>query len=87
VHGADGLRGIRDAALRVTKTPAQGGSETAYLSAFLTARVREMRTEAAHNDTSRVDTAQRVFLAASNLDLNAPLTWKVYGDRYTIAAS
>ncbi|MDT5043663.1 MAG: chitosanase [Actinoplanes sp.] len=87
VHGVDGLRGIRDAARRVTKTPAQGGSETAYLSAFLTARVREMRTEAAHNDTSRVDTAQRVFLAASNLDLNAPLTWKVYGDRYTIAAS
>ena len=36
------------------------------------------------SDTSRVDTAQRVFLQAGNLDLNTPLSWKVYGDSYTI---
>ena len=45
-----------------------------------------MKTEAAHSDTSRVDTAQRVFLNNRNFDLNPPLTWKVYGDPYTIAS-
>jgi chitosanase len=43
-----------------------------------------MRTEEAHSDTTRVGTAQRVFLRAGNLDLNTPLTWKVYGDKFTI---
>ena len=43
-----------------------------------------MLTEAAHDDTSRVDTEQRVFLKAGNLDLNPPLKWKTYGDSYTI---
>jgi chitosanase len=84
MHGVSGLRGIRAHALSVAKTPKQGGDETAYLGAFLDARVRAMRTEEAHRDTSRVDDAQRVFLKASNLDLNVPLTWKVYGDRYRI---
>ncbi|MEV6940302.1 chitosanase, partial [Streptomyces sp. NPDC051132] len=37
-----------------------------------------------HSDTSRVDTAQRVFLRAGNLDLDTPLDWKVYGDGYHI---
>jgi chitosanase len=35
---------------------------------LLDARAREMRTEEAHSDTSRVDTAQRVFLRYRNLD-------------------
>jgi chitosanase len=86
VHGVDGLRSIRADTLRVAKTPKQGGDETAWLEAFLVARVREMRTEEAHSDTTRIDTAQRVFLEASNLDLNAPLNWRVYGDRYSIPA-
>ena len=84
MHGVSGLRGIRAAALRVAKTPVQRGDEVAYLTAFLNARVREMRTEEAHSDTSRVDTAQRAFLAAGNLDLNVPLRWKVYGDSYSL---
>jgi chitosanase len=33
---------------------------------------------------SRVETAQRVWLKAGNLDLKTPLVWKVYGDSYTI---
>jgi chitosanase len=85
MHGMSGLRSIRNAALKVAKTPKQGGDEAAWLAAFLDARVKEMRTEEAHSDTSRVDTAQRVFLRNSNLDLNPPLTWKVYGDRFTIS--
>ncbi|GAA2099994.1 chitosanase [Microlunatus panaciterrae] len=76
--------GIRATAMKKVKTPAQGGDEAAYLNAFLDARKAAMLTEAAHDDTSRVDTEQRVFLQAGNLDLDAPLTWQVYGDRYTI---
>jgi chitosanase len=84
MHGVSGLRAIRTAALAVARTPAQGGDEIAYLTAFLNARVKEMRTEEAHSDTSRVDTAQRVFLRNGNLDLDSPLTWKVYGDRFSV---
>ena len=66
------------------KTPRQGGDEITWLNAFLNARVAEMRTEEAHSDTSRVDTAQRVFLKYGNLDLNSPLTWSVYGDKFSV---
>ena len=85
MHGVSGLRVIRTAALAKARTPAQGGDELAYLSAFLDARVAEMRTEEAHSDVSRVETAQRLFLRRSNLDLTAPLTWQVYGDPYRIS--
>ena len=77
--------GIRKTAMKKAKTPAQGGDEVKYLNAFLDARKAAMKTEEAHSDTSRVDTAQRVFLKAGNLDLNPPLKWKVYGDSYSIA--
>ncbi|MBG0828730.1 chitosanase [Planomonospora sp. ID67723] len=75
---------IRKNALKKAKPPAQGGDETRYLHAFLDARKKAMQAEAAHEDTSRVDTAQRVFLNKGNLDLDTPLSWKVYGDPYTI---
>ncbi|MGW0998443.1 chitosanase [Streptomyces sp. NPDC002520] len=78
------FRNIRKRALRSAKPPAQGGDETTYLGAFLDARVWAMKQEEAHSDTSRVDTAQRVFLRKGNLDLNTPLDWKVYGDSYHI---
>ncbi|MFI0809299.1 chitosanase [Streptomyces echinatus] len=78
------FRNIRKRALRTAKPPAQGGDETAYLNAFLDARVWAMKQEEAHSDTSRVDTEQRVFLRKGNLDLNTPLDWKVYGDGYHI---
>ncbi|MEU3059665.1 chitosanase [Streptomyces subrutilus] len=78
------FRNIRKKALAKAKTPAQGGSETAYLNAFLDARVWAMKQEEAHSDTSRVDTAQRVFVKKGNLNLNTPLDWKVYGDSFHI---
>ncbi|MER7922532.1 MULTISPECIES: chitosanase [unclassified Streptomyces] len=78
------FRNIRARALRSAKPPAQGGNETTYLNAFLDARVWAMKQEEAHSDTTRVDTEQRVFLRNGNFDLNTPLTWKVYGDSYTI---
>ncbi|MDX3093165.1 chitosanase [Streptomyces sp. ME01-24h] len=77
--------GIRETALSEAASPARGGDETRYIGAFLDARKAAMKTEAAHSDTSRVDTGQRVFLDNGNLDLNPPLKWRVYGDSYTIA--
>ncbi|MCG8969357.1 chitosanase [Streptomyces sp. CL12-4] len=79
-----GFPAIRERALRHARPPALGGDEVTYLHAFLDARVWAMRQEAAHSDTSRVDTAQRVFLRAGNLDLDPPLHWRVYGDSYHI---
>lgn len=76
--------GIRATAMKKAKTPAQGGNETTYLNAFLDARKAAMLTEAAHDDTSRVDDEQRKFLREGNFDLTPPLRWKTYGDSYVI---
>ncbi|MEU4214549.1 chitosanase [Actinoplanes sp. NPDC026623] len=85
MHGMSGLRSIRAAALGKAQVPKeQSGNEIDWLNAFLDARVAEMRTEPAHSDVSRVETAQRAFLRDSNLDLNTPLTWQVYGDDFSI---
>ncbi|MFC9605778.1 chitosanase [Streptomyces niveus] len=86
-RGSVGFRTIREQALKKAKSPAKGGDETAYLNAFLDARVAAMGREPSHSDTSRVETAQRVFLDAGNLDLDPPLKWKVYGDSYRIDGS
>lgn len=88
VHGsgneATSFSTIRTNAVRSAKPPSRGGSERAYLEAFLKARNVVMRMEAAHNDTSRIDTEQRVFLNDNNLSLETPLRWKTYGDSYQI---
>ncbi|MFD9811286.1 chitosanase, partial [[Kitasatospora] papulosa] len=77
--GSSGSRALAGGA-----PPPLGGHETVYLDAFLDARVWAMEQEEAHSDTSRVDTAQRVFLRNGNLDLDPPLDWKVYGDSFHI---
>jgi chitosanase len=84
--GGDGTSfgSIRDRALGRARPPAQGGDEVTYLHAFLDARVWAMKQEEAHEDTSRVDTAQRVFLRNRNLNLDPPLDWQVYGDSFHI---
>ncbi|MEU1628629.1 chitosanase [Streptomyces sp. NPDC020096] len=88
MHGpgdeGDSFSGIRKKAMSKAKVPAQGGNQTTYLNAFLDARKAAMKDEAAHSETSRVDTEQRVFLQQGNFDLRPPLAWKVYGDRYSI---
>ncbi len=84
MHGESGFDSIRAAARADADTPAEAGDETEYLHAFLDARVEEMKKEAAHEDTSRVDTAQRVFLDDGNLGLDTPLSWHVYGDPFEI---
>jgi chitosanase len=47
--------------------------------------VVEMNKEEAHTDTTRVDTAQRIFLSHGNLDLDTPLDFEVYGDPFHIS--
>ncbi|MGA5303350.1 chitosanase [Nucisporomicrobium flavum] len=84
MHGYEGMRQIRSRALQRAKPPAQGGNETTWLNAFLDERVVEMKKEEAHSDTSRVDTAQRVFLRNGNFDLNTPLDFAVYGEQFHI---
>lgn len=88
LHGpgedARSFGGIRKAALRRTRTPDAGGSETDFLSAFLDARVTAMRQEVAHRDVSRVEEEQRRFLREGNVDLDLPLAWSTYGDGYAI---
>lgn len=86
VHGFDGMEDIRAAAKARTSTPANGGNETTYLNAFLDERVKEMKKEEAHEDVSRIENAQRVWLKAGNLDLDTPLSWSVYGDPFSIAS-
>ncbi|MFI6325561.1 chitosanase [Nonomuraea sp. NPDC050556] len=89
MHGDGGdpesFSSIRANALKKAKPPAQGGNETTWLNAFLDARRTAMLAEEAHSDTSRVDTAQRVFLNNGNFNLNTPLDWAVYGEPYHIS--
>jgi chitosanase len=88
MHGpgqsASSFGGIRRRAIDRAPTPAQGGSQVAYLNAFLDVRRAQMKTESKHGDTSRIDDEQRVFLGDGNLSLRPPLVWHTYGDRYEI---
>ncbi|MFE9430026.1 chitosanase [Streptomyces sp. NPDC006640] len=82
--GDYGFYGLRDRALREADPPSQGGGEKAYLDTFLDVRRAAMRSRDAHRDTTRIDTAQRVFLHEGNLGLDTPLVWKVYGETYRV---
>jgi chitosanase len=87
VHGPDGMKAIRKRAAAKAPTPAAGGGEIAYLEAFLDERVAEMRKEAAHEDVTRIQKAQRRFLREGNVDLKPPLRWSVYGDQYEVLSA
>lgn len=76
---------IRVAALKKEAAPSAGGEESAFLAAFLDARVPVMQMEAAHADLSRLN-AQRKFLNEQNFDLVLPLEWTMYGDEFTLTA-
>lgn len=76
--------GVRAAAICRAAPPSQGGDEVAYLNAFLDARVNAMLSDSSHQELDRVENAQRVFLRNGNLNLNTPLSWKMYGDKYHI---
>jgi chitosanase len=76
--------GIRHRALARARTPAQGGSQVRYLNAFLDVRRALMKHQSHHQDTSRIDDEQRVFLRERKFALRPPLVWHTYGDRYEI---
>jgi len=88
LHGpgieADGFYGIRDAAMESADTAAEGGDEKVYLDAFLDETRAAIRARKVQRDTSRIDTAQRVFLDQGNLALEKPLVWQVYGETFRI---
>ncbi len=79
-----GLAGIRTQARARATTPREGGGESAYLEAFLDERVTQMRASKAHQDVSRVETAQRRFLREGNMCLQLPLAWSVYGKPFKV---
>ena len=89
VHGSgdseDCFEAIRNAALKKEKAPSDGGDETAFLKAFLDARVPIMQMEAAHSDLSRLN-AQQKFLDEKNFDLKLPLKWTMYGESFSLNA-
>ncbi|MFJ2441572.1 chitosanase [Streptomyces sp. NPDC087658] len=90
LHGpgldARGFYGIRQAAMKKARTRAAGGDEKVYLDALLDGgrAVLKAKTIPAQRDTSRIDTAQRMFLRDGNMDLDPPLTWRMYGETFRI---
>ncbi|GAB3178071.1 chitosanase [Streptomyces incanus] len=82
--GPDGFYGMREQAMREARTPGQGGSEKAFLEAFLDVRRAGMLAKEPGADTSRVDTTQRRFLREGNLELATPLAWQVHGETFRI---
>ena len=76
--------GLRARAMKLARTPADGGSERHYLNVFLDVRRAAMKRERGHHDTSRIDDEQRVFLREHKYALRPPLVWHTYGDRYEI---
>ena len=89
VHGPgddpDSFQGIRSAACEKLAVPSKGGSEAAYLNAFLDVRSHVMKKEAAHSDLSRIN-AQRRFIQEQNFNLSLPLHWTMYGDHFTLTS-
>jgi chitosanase len=77
--------GIRAAAKKQARTPAQGGDLADYLDAFWRVRIAVMRSEPAHTDVTRITDMQQKFARDGNDALRTPLTFSVYGDRYTIS--
>lgn len=82
--GRNGFYEVRERAVAEADTPAEGGREKTYLDRFLDIRRKAMKDLRPPRDTSRIDTAQRQFLYDGNLDLDTPLSWKVYGDPYHV---
>lgn len=87
VHGPgddpDSFGGIRQAALKNARTPAQGGDLADWLMAFLKARTAVMKQEVAHSDLSRIE-VQEQFIREKNWTLSRPLSWEMYGDSFSL---
>jgi len=64
-------------------SPAQGGSEVAFLSAVVAARDAVLRDWGDYQAEGR-STIGLKFLRDKNLSLRLPLEWTIYGDAYSI---
>jgi chitosanase len=90
-HGAGGSDGTRAIIAETVKdVGAVGQSESAWLDAFLDARLRHLlrmypatTKDADVSSESRVD-ALRSLVHGGNLALEPPLTWQVYGDEFRL---
>ncbi|WP_112468865.1 chitosanase [Streptomyces triticisoli] len=80
----DSFYGLRERVLKQAATPAMGGSEKAYLDIFLKVHRETMRNKRPDVGTDRIDSAQRQFLNAGNMDLRTPLVWTMYGKTYRV---
>ena len=63
-----------------------GGNEKEFLSSFLDERSIVMKKEEAHSDLSRIE-VQRKFLDDGNYTLQLPLTWEMYGEKFTLSTT
>ena len=90
VHGPgddeDSFNGIREAAKKLSNTPSMDGNEKEFLSSFLDERSIVMKKEEAHSDLSRIE-VQRKFLDDGNYTLQLPLTWEMYGEKFTLSTT
>ncbi|MDH6226585.1 chitosanase [Streptomyces sp. MJP52] len=87
LHGpgteANGFYELRERVMADADTPAEGGSEPAYLDAFLDVHREAVVARGRGGvDTGRVDTMLRRFLADGNLGLDTPLEWEIGGRTY-----
>lgn len=80
------FQAIRATAMKAAETPSRGGDEATYLRTFLDVRAPVMQSEEAHRDLSRLQ-AQLGFINDGNFQLELPLHWTMYGDRYELTAS
>lgn len=65
------------------RSPAQGGNETAYLTAIIAARDDALKAGSTYQVDGR-STVGLKLLSEKNLKLTLPLTWSIYGTTYTI---
>jgi chitosanase len=80
---AESFGGILRAARAARPTPARGGDEAAYLAAVVDARAAVLEDWGDLQPDGRV-AAHRALLASGNLGLEPPVTWSMYGDRFTV---
>ncbi|MPV90321.1 chitosanase [Georgenia ruanii] len=77
--------GILRTARAARPTPAAGGDEARYLAAVVDARAAVLKEWGDLQPDGRV-AAHRALLATGNLGLVPPVSWSMYGDRFTVPA-
>jgi chitosanase len=88
ISGADGAKAV--ASETAKKMGVVKGNESAWLAAFLDIRLQHLLnysedgTMDAESSRDRVN-ALRSILQTGNLALNAPVSWSVYGDSFTLS--